>query len=239
MIDEKGLEALAVEILAATQRGERFDEEVLRAYLDAIAEAMSALGITRAYVDFHGREGHGEVFMPPACEPRGGKVHPYLCRLIDAWIEARLPADWEEGDGSHGTVTIDPSGVPRVHVEMRRIQTTVTPGEVSADPDDEGLVELCAELASLGVATIEARYDGSGDEGWVEEVHFIPAPPADAEAEDLTERVEVWIAERLPPGWEINEGSFGSVRIDVATRRVDFDHHDRYEDETDASFDVD
>jgi hypothetical protein len=94
---------------------------------------------------------------------------------------------------------------------------------------EQELGVVCEVLRRLGVEKIEARYDGAGDEGWVKEIRYSPEPPAGL-PEGLPQRVENFVYTRLPSGWEINEGSFGTMTIDVQTARAALDHHWKEED---------
>jgi hypothetical protein len=73
----------------------------------------------------------------------------------------------------------------------------------------------CLALHALGIHTVTASYDGLGDSGAVEDWHWPVEPPTLHRAwleqlleEDLSER-------RLPPGWEINDGSYGEATLGV------------------------
>jgi hypothetical protein len=81
----------------------------------------------------------------------------------------------------------------------------------------------CAALRRLGVETVEARYDGAGDDGWVQEVRFVPDPPAGL-PEGLQQVIERFVYSRLPAGWEIETGSEGTLTIDVKTGRDQLAH---------------
>jgi hypothetical protein len=95
---------------------------------------------------------------------------------------------------------------------------------------EQGLRVACKVLQRLGVATVEARYDGAGDEGWIQEVRYDPSPPAGL-PEGLQPLIEAYVGTRLPPGWEINAGSSGKMTIDVNTRAARLDHHWKEDDE--------
>jgi hypothetical protein len=69
----------------------------------------------------------------------------------------------------------------------------------------------------LDIAWVEVDCDGSGDEGQIEEIRYFDI---DQERLKLAERkldeaVEKYVFSLLPCGWEINEGSQGTVEIDV------------------------
>ena len=83
-------------------------------------------------------------------------------------------------------------------------------------------------LAPLGVKRLLVHYDGSGDEGAIDEM--VCRDHADAVIElpaRIREEVEDLVCESLPCGWEINEGSYGSVEFDIATKKAKFWHAQR------------
>jgi hypothetical protein len=100
---------------------------------------------------------------------------------------------------------------------------------------EAGLRTVCAVLDRLSVETVEVDFDGSGDEGFVTEVRYLPEPPAGI-PEGLKDLVENFVYRILPGGWEINEGSYGTTRIDVSTAKADTDHHWREPEEWDEEF---
>jgi hypothetical protein len=81
----------------------------------------------------------------------------------------------------------------------------------------------CAALRRLGVETVEARYDGAGDSGWIQEIRYAPEPPAGI-PEGLPQVIERFVYTRLPDGWEIETGSEGTLAIDVSTAREQLTH---------------
>jgi hypothetical protein len=103
---------------------------------------------------------------------------------------------------------------------------------------EAGLRRACEVLALLGVATVRVRYDGSGDEGFVEEVVYEPAPPAGV-PDGLGGLVNNFVYAFLPDGWEINAGSYGTITVDVKSAWALHDHHWREDDEWDDDFDED
>jgi hypothetical protein len=90
----------------------------------------------------------------------------------------------------------------------------------------------CEVLRRLGVHTVEVEYDGIGDEGFIQKVHYQPEPSAGI-PEGLQNHIEDFAYHQLPDGWEINEGSYGTMRINVRTGKADCDHHWREPDPAD------
>ena len=109
------------------------------------------------------------------------------------------------------------------------------------------LKEICQILEPLGITVIEAEYDGSGDSGAIEAVTFLSngkeykgelpkekfkslfnystEAPRDVDITDILDEV---CCHFLPDGWEINEGSFGILRIDIKNKNMNVEHNSRY-----------
>jgi hypothetical protein len=81
-------------------------------------------------------------------------------------------------------------------------------------------------LTRAGVATIEAEYYGSGDEGYIDTITMFDVRGNAVDNKDALEMVERFIYDHLPGGFEINEGSQGTVEIDVISRKAHFDHNE-------------
>jgi hypothetical protein len=90
----------------------------------------------------------------------------------------------------------------------------------------------CEVLQRLDIHIVEVAYDGSGDEGFIQKVHYQPEPSAGI-PEGLQNQIEDYAYHQLPGGWEINEGSYGTMRINVRTRKAHCDHHWRELDPAD------
>lgn len=90
---------------------------------------------------------------------------------------------------------------------------------------------LLAELRALGITLIEIQYDGYGDSGNVEDV--TPTPATIKLAYDLNERIETFgwdFAYALNPGFENNEGGYGSLEWNLETDKINVSHSNRYVD---------
>lgn len=88
---------------------------------------------------------------------------------------------------------------------------------------------LLVELRALGVTLIEIQYEGYGDAGNVEDV--TPTPTTIRLAYDLNLRVEVFgwdFAYALNPGFENNEGGYGSIEWNLGTDKINVCHSNRY-----------
>ncbi len=86
-------------------------------------------------------------------------------------------------------------------------------------------------LRQAGIARVEARYDGYGDSGNIEDVTFEPAGVqlAAGPLEELKDFL--WaVPYELHPGFEINEGGYGEVTWDLVADRIDVSHNERFTD---------
>jgi hypothetical protein len=107
-------------------------------------------------------------------------------------------------------------------------------------------------LAAGGVTLVEVTFDGCGDSGQIESIHVmkdrteidLPAGQIEiaralwgqAEPErsrlslrDAIEQLAYDLLEQTCGGWEINEGSFGEFKFDVAARTITLDFNERIE----------
>ena len=82
---------------------------------------------------------------------------------------------------------------------------------------------LLATLTAQGVAVVEAHYNGGGDNGCVEEIIYKDANDNEMTVHAIaTENaISDVVCNFLPDGWEINEGSSGTVILNVAERKLD------------------
>jgi hypothetical protein len=88
--------------------------------------------------------------------------------------------------------------------------------------------ELLQHLQKLGVETVTAEYNGSGDEGQIETPEFEPVEvPHDVVM--AVENLFYGILGELYGGWEINEGSFGQIVWDVREDRINLVYNGRIE----------
>jgi len=97
------------------------------------------------------------------------------------------------------------------------------------------LREVCSKLDTLAIPKVDVYYDGSGDAGCVETVHFYDSKEVlidtpDDQLEAVSEQIEMALYRFLPCGWDINEGSFGNFILDVPDRKLRLEHSTRYVD---------
>lgn len=111
-------------------------------------------------------------------------------------------------------------------------------------------LQVCSELESHGVARSEIAYDGCGDSGAVEGVMLFDRQGKEVSLQTIaskrrrrgnqeptvTDRLEDLAEQILPGGWEINEGSYGTIILNVMTRRVHVGHAWRVESTEEAPF---
>lgn len=89
--------------------------------------------------------------------------------------------------------------------------------------------DLRAQLRDLGVTEVTAEYEGYGDSGNVEDLSVMPAELK--LPEDLRTKLEdfAWsVAYNQHPGFENNEGGYGTLTWDVVADGISLDHADRY-----------
>lgn len=107
--------------------------------------------------------------------------------------------------------------MPEIEQVMRDYYERV---RVERDAARQKFIEVCN---THGVAKVEIEFDGCGDEG---SAHMVPShgPEVDATAEDYA----YFVLEERFPGWEINDGSAGTIRIDLALGKLNIEFGSRY-----------
>jgi len=90
---------------------------------------------------------------------------------------------------------------------------------------------MLVQLRALGVTEVTAEYEGYGDSGNVE---FITLQPSGiALASELSSQLDefAWaFAYQQHPGFENNEGGYGTLTWDLIKDGIDLDHADRFVD---------
>ena len=103
--------------------------------------------------------------------------------------------------------------------------------------------EILPALAQHRVANIEAAYSGYGDSGAIDGTQF--RDPAGQRVDRATisspvlEQLENAIYEFLPAGFEINDGSQGTLTLDVQTAKVTIQHQENYTETRDSTREFD
>lgn len=86
------------------------------------------------------------------------------------------------------------------------------------------LARLLPRLSKRGVTHLRVSYDGEGDSGYFQDVTVEP----ESAGTILRKQENVIIAaceHYVPGGWEDNEGSFGTIIIDVKRKTISREHN--------------
>ena len=124
----------------------------------------------------------------------------------------------------------------------------------------ESLKEVCVTLFNAGITSVEVHYDGYGDSGQIEDVLLFKGDKQLKEDEvaslglptstiqeynynakndenryvtkecTLVTKIEDCAYDFLPGGWEINEGSFGDLKINTETAKATLEHNYRIQE---------
>jgi hypothetical protein len=118
------------------------------------------------------------------------------------------------------------------HEPSDRKDTTIGFAENNLDTVDDSLAAKTRILACLkeqNVASVEVDYDGCDDSGCVDSITATKEDGTTIELEEATkEAIEEYVCETLPDGWEIDDGSYGTISFNVATESIHFSHNTRY-----------
>ena len=103
--------------------------------------------------------------------------------------------------------------------------------------------QIIPRLAQHRVACIEAAYSGYGDSGAIDGLQFRDAAGQRVERASLPgdgiEQLETCVYEFLPAGFEINDGSQGTLTIDTQTAKVTIRHQENYTETRDSNREFD
>jgi hypothetical protein len=111
---------------------------------------------------------------------------------------------------------------------------------------------IFAALAAAGIHRVSIEFDGAGDSGQIEDIlvwnaaeetiplpsdrklelpsPFPPNPPAPITLQEAIETLAYDYLEDTHPGWEINDGAFGTFPFDIPGRSITLDYRQRYTD---------
>jgi hypothetical protein len=99
----------------------------------------------------------------------------------------------------------------------------------------EKLPLAARQLKEAGVVRVEIYYDGCGDSGQIESMHYFDV---DYKAVDVTGKVDITddalmnlfydLLEVRHAGWENNDGAFGSFEWDLVADTLNHAHSERY-----------
>jgi hypothetical protein len=87
-----------------------------------------------------------------------------------------------------------------------------------------GRTELAQQLRKLGVTTVTAEYNGSGDDGQIEAPEFGSVAVPSVMVTDV-ENLFYELLEDLYAGWENNEGGFGQFIWSLQEDRINLVHN--------------
>jgi len=190
--------------------------------LAILCDALQERGATRAAFRYEDSGDSGAV-EAAEYEPEGASVPAWLDDALRELAEGYCPGGYEDNEGGYGTLTVHPAlGLASLE-HWDRYEDAESMG-VGPDPLPE---ELRHRLASLGVRHLSFNFDDYGDSG-----QFDPpeVEPEGVEVEaGLLDELEEFLADQLPGGWEINEGSFGRFAVDVESGEVAADAYGRNE----------
>jgi hypothetical protein len=98
-------------------------------------------------------------------------------------------------------------------------------------------------LAKHWVASIEAAYSGYGDSGAIDGIQYRDEAGVRVDRTTLptpvVEQLESMLYEFLPAGFEINDGSQGTLTLDVRTAKLTLAHQENYTETRDSTREFD
>ncbi len=99
--------------------------------------------------------------------------------------------------------------------------------------------DILPALARHRVANIEAAYSGYGDSGAIDGVQFRDAGGQRVDRTtipaDLHTALDNCLYEFLPAGFEINDGSQGTLTLDVQSGKITLRHQENYTETRDST----
>lgn len=110
-------------------------------------------------------------------------------------------------------------------------------------PTEQAKAALITHLKTLGITSVSISYDGEGDEGQISDIEALE--PVEVKVKlmtdctplgrhrELTDALEhfAWkVLDEHHAGFEINDGGFGTITIDVAGNSVSLEKNDKFVD---------
>ena len=99
--------------------------------------------------------------------------------------------------------------------------------------------DVLPALAQHRVANIEAAYSGYGDSGAIDGIQYRNETGSRVDRTSLPtpviEQLENVLYEFLPAGFEINDGSQGTLTLDVETATITLKHQENYTETRDST----
>jgi hypothetical protein len=103
--------------------------------------------------------------------------------------------------------------------------------------------EILPALRNHRVANIEAAYSGYGDSGCIDGIQYRDEAGVRVDRTTLPtsviEQLENVLYEFLPAGFEINDGSQGTLTLDTQTGKVTIQHQENYTETRDSTREFD
>lgn len=92
---------------------------------------------------------------------------------------------------------------------------------------------MLVQLLALGVTEVTAEYEGYGDSGNVEDITLQPSGIVlPSELSSQLDEFAWGYAYQQHPGFENNDGGYGTLTWDITKDSIDIDHADRFVEST-------
>lgn len=246
--------------LEATEHGRRqMRRQAHLALLDerkALKETLSSLGVATTSSFYEGRDGSGNVTsfrMEPEPDIIAGQRDPYvelherLYGFVWSIVQAEHP-EFEDDAGGEGILAWDlaTDTISLDHTKFRAefMKSSDVGNEFQANfhrrlwereqrelrDRVEMRIALRDALHALGIAKVEASYEGDGGRGNVTEVGCEPAVGLPENFSLVEEKLMdfVWdTAQGSYPGFETKDGGHGTLRWDLAKDELNLEHSTR------------
>jgi len=99
--------------------------------------------------------------------------------------------------------------------------------------------EIIPRLKQWGVSKVRAEYSGYGDSGCIDGITYLDAHDQPVNMDMVRAAsdpdIENVLYEFLPAGFEINDGSQGTLTIDTQTAKVTLTHQENYTETRDST----
>ena len=100
----------------------------------------------------------------------------------------------------------------------------------------------CERLAEEGITFVAVHFDGSGDEGVIEDIKCYATEDYAYEESQVQNanfsHLQEYFETLVPYGYEDGCGGFGDLILNVKTRTITVERNDRFEDYTTSSYEV-
>ncbi len=192
---------------------------------------LAGLGVTKFMVSYAGSGDEGEV-ADIAWEPQEIQIFQMALDQIKKLCAAYCPSGYESGAGGHGYIEVWPAQQLATLCHINVVE-----GSESMDIGDTELpTDLHNELVRLHVAKVEMGFDGCGDSGDTEwkSIELTDGTSRTRLPGQILKQLGAFLEDLLPGGWEVNEGGWGTITVDVATADVVVDGYANIEEEEEA-----